>query len=400
MGPGTRKTSRAVSRMTEIYLDYAATSAVRPPVVLEAIAGYLADIGATPGRSGHRRSLAAGRLALRCRKQLAELLGYSGDPGRVTFQLNATHALNVAIVGTLRPGDRVIGTAFDHNSVRRPLTALARRGVSSETLELSASGETDLVDLRDLLSGAGRPARLLVIPHASNVTGTVLPVKPMVDLAHEFDTLVLLDAAQTMGHFPVDVEDLGVDLVAFSGHKGLAGPQGTGGLWVREGVEVEPLLFGGTGGDSGPPEMPATFPDHLEAGTQNAPGIAGLAAATEWVLAKGVHERRREEMLLKSLLLEGLRRLPSVRILSAEGAESVGIVTLLLAGRDPGELAMTLDRDYGIQTRAGLHCAPGAHRVLGTLQTGALRLSVGWATTAGEIEQTIDAFKQLDIIGT
>jgi cysteine desulfurase / selenocysteine lyase len=385
--------------MPEIYLDYAATSAIRPAEVVEAVTRYLTDVGATPGRSGHRRALSAGRMALRCRRALAQLLGYSGDPGRVTLHLNATHALNTAIFGTAGAGDRILATSYDHNSVRRPVAALAVRGATAETLELSASGVPDLAELRSLLAGSGKPARLLVLPHASNVTGAVLPVRAMADLAHDFGALVLLDAAQTVGHHPVEVDELGADLVAFSGHKGLAGPQGTGGLWVREGVEVRPLLFGGTGGDSLPEQMPESYPDHLEAGTLNAPGIAGLAAAAEWVLASGVSSRRDREQRLKAKLVEGLRAIPSVRLLSAEGPESVGIVTLLVEGMDPGELALRLDREYGILCRAGLHCAPGAHRALGTLRTGALRLSIGWATTDDEIDQTLEAFRSVDSSG-
>ncbi|MEX2583842.1 MAG: aminotransferase class V-fold PLP-dependent enzyme [Gemmatimonadota bacterium] len=378
-----------------IYLDYAATSAIRPPEVIEAVARYLDEIGATPGRAGHSRSLAAGRIALRCRQLLSRIIGHEGDPGRVTFQLNATHALNVAIAGTLRPGDRVVRTTWDHNAVRRPIAALGRLGIA-ETLFQSGPDGTDLAGLGELISGGGAAARLLVLPHASNVTGAVLPVRDIVAIAREYGTLVLLDAAQTVGHYPVDVDELGVDLLAFSGHKGLAGPQGTGGLWVREGVEVAPLLSGGTGGDSSPLDMPGAYPDHLEAGTQNAPGIAGLAAAAEWVLSQGVAGRQAKEQDLKEALVAGLRGLEKVRILSAQSGPAVGIVTILHDEMEPGELAVWLEREHGIQTRAGLHCAPGAHEALGTLRTGALRLSVGWATTHEEIERTLDAFRRLE----
>lgn len=380
---------------TSIYLDYAATSAIRPPQVIDAIASYLHDVGATPGRSGHARSLQAGRIVLRCRRLLAELLRYEGDPGRITFQLNATHALNVAIFGTVAAGDRVVRTTLDHNSVRRPVAALARIGVRADVFPVGPSGAADLDQLRRLLNGGGEPARLLVIPHASNVTGTVLPVAAMADVAHEAGVLVLVDAAQTVGHFPVDVEALGADLLAFSGHKGLAGPQGVGGLWVRDGVEVDPLFHGGTGGDSGPEVMPDAYPDHLEAGTQNAPGIAGLAAAVEWVLGLGVERRRAAEQALKARLLEGLREIEGIRILSAEGPDSLGIVTFVSDACDPGGLSRRLDREYGIAVRAGLHCAPDVHELLGTTATGAVRLSIGWATTEREIDRAVEAIRRI-----
>ncbi|MEX0912761.1 MAG: aminotransferase class V-fold PLP-dependent enzyme [Gemmatimonadota bacterium] len=379
----------------EIYLDYAATSAVRPPEVIDAVGHYLREIGATPGRSGHARSIDAGRMALRCRQRLAELFGIEGDPGRIVFQLNATHALNVALLGLLAPGDRVIRTKLDHNAVRRPVAALARRGVEEAVLDLTPGGAPDLDQLETLLRSGVGAVRLLVLPHASNVTGTVLPVSAMAEMAHEWGSLVLLDAAQTVGHYPVDVRDLGVDLMAFTGHKGIPGPQGMGGLWVTEGLELAPLVAGGTGGDSGSAEMPSAYPDHLEAGTQNAPGIAGLAAATEWVLAQGAELRHGRESALKRRLVEGLASIPQVRIHSAVDEPAVGIVTLVHEGITPGELSSTLEREHGILGRAGLHCAPDIHAALGTLASGAFRLSIGWATTCEEIDRTIAAFRDV-----
>jgi cysteine desulfurase / selenocysteine lyase len=378
-----------------VYLDYAATSAIRPAEVAEAIGAYLADVGATPGRSGHARSLAAGRAALRCRRLLAELFGIEGDPGRIAFQLNATYALNTAMFGWVRPGDRIVRTTYDHNSVRRPAAALVRTGARESVLELGSEGAVDYDELERLLAGPGGAARLLVLPHASNVAGVVLPVRQMAALAHDFGTVVLLDAAQTAGHYPLDVRDLGVDMMAFTGHKGLLGPQGTGGLWVREGLELEPLAWGGTGGDSRGLEMPASMPDRLEAGTQNAPGIAGLAAGVEWVLHTGVAELHRRQAALKKRLLEALRTMPGVRICSPDTTEGVGIITLQFEGMDPGDLAATLERDAGIQGRAGLHCAPEAHASLGTATTGAYRLSTGWANTVEEIDRTAAAFHTL-----
>jgi cysteine desulfurase family protein len=380
---------------TPVYLDYAATSAVRPESVADAVYHFLREVGATPGRSGHAPAVAAGRIALRCRLALAELFGIQGDPGRIAFQFNATHALNTALFGTLRPGDRVVCTPYDHNSVRRPLHTLATRGVRKHLFTGSRGGGVDLGELEALLRGEGEPARLLVVPHASNVLGAVLPVAEMAELAHGVGALVLVDAAQTAGHFPLDVEALGVDLLAFTGHKGLLGPQGTGGLWVREGVDVDPLLRGGTGSDSAAATMPASYPDHLEAGSQNAPGIAGLLAGVEWIQREGVAALHQREMMLADRLLARLRALPGLTVHSATGGARVGIVTVTCEGIAPEELALELERRHGILTRAGLHCAPGAHEVIGTLETGAVRLSVGWATTESDIDRAARALADL-----
>ncbi len=382
-----------------VYLDYAATSAVRPEAVVEAVAAYLRDVGATPGRGGHRLAVAAGRTVLHCRLALAELFGVPGDPGRVTLQPSTTHALNTALRGVLRPGDRVVRTAYDHNSVRRPVAALAREGVRETVLAGTPDGRVDPDEAEHAIRGDGRPARLLVLPHASNVLGTVLPVARLADIALEHGTLVLLDAAQSAGHLPVRVDELGVDLLAFAGHKGLLGPQGTAGLWVREGVEVAPVFSGGTGGDSAPDSMPEAYPDRLEAGTLNGPGIAGLLAGVRWVQAAGVEALHAREAALKARLRRGLAAVPGVRVLAPGAPEGVGIVLVAAEGVEAHELALRLDRGHGVLTRAGLHCAPGAHGVLGTLACGAVRFSVGWATTAEEVDRAVAAVRAVCAAG-
>lgn len=374
-----------------VYLDYAATAAVRPPEVVEAVTGYLRDIGATPGRGTHAQAIEAGRTMLRCRKALAQLFGVEGDPGRIVFQLNATYALNAALSGLLRPGDAVVRTRYDHNAIRRPVALLARRGVEERVVSGYPDGRVDLDEVRTLIAGDGRPARVLVLPHASNVMGIVLPVREMADVAHELGALVVLDAAQTAGHYPLDVRDLGVDLLAFTGHKGLLGPQGTGGLWVREGVDLEVLVAGGTGSESEVAEMPAALPDHLEAGTQNGPGIAGLLAGTEWLLARDMAMLRQQEEALKEALIRGLQQVPGVCIRSPVASETVGIVTVTVEGISPSETSVRLEREFGILTRAGLHCAPEPHQIIGTLHTGAVRFSLGWASTLDDIERAVGA---------
>jgi len=368
------------------YLDYAATSAVRPPQVIEAIASFLTDCGATPGRGGHERAVEAGRIAFRCRRALARVLGLPGDPGRVAFALNATHALNTALWGLLRPGDAVVVSPYDHNSVLRPVHYLAReRGVRVRMLSGTPEGEVDLAEAERLVEGA----RLLVVNAASNVLGVRLPVRELAERAHALGALVLVDAAQSAGHLPSNPAEEGADLVALTGHKGLLGPQGTGGLWVREGVEVEPLITGGSGGDSTLREMPPGMPDRLEAGTANSPGVAGLLAGCEFLLERGVAELHREETRLKLRLREGLQTIPGVRVLSPAAPEGVGVVTIASEETDPGTLATALDRDFGVCTRPGLHCAPEVHRLLGTLETGALRFSLGWASTDEDVDQAL-----------
>ncbi|HYW11378.1 MAG TPA: aminotransferase class V-fold PLP-dependent enzyme [Longimicrobium sp.] len=374
-----------------VYLDYAATSAIRPDSVTEAVVRYLRDVGATPGRAGHRRAVDAGRIVFRCRRALAALFNAPGDPGRVTFHLNATHALNAALFGLLAPGDRVVRTAYDHNAVRRPVQALAARGVAEVVLGGNPAGTVDLDEAEQALRGA----RVLVIPHANNVLGMALPVRELAELAHAAGAVVLVDAAQSAGHLPVDVERMGIDLLAFTGHKGLLGPQGTGGLWIREGIEIPPVLFGGTGGDSDSPDMPALLPDRLEAGSQNGPGIAGLLAGVNWVLDRQVSDINFEEMRVKGRLWRGLRPIPGVRIRSVaddyDQPTGVGIVTITVDGVDSAVVARRLDTEFGVLVRAGLHCAPESHDLLGTGRTGAVRFSAGWATTAEDIDRAVAA---------
>lgn len=377
--------------MDDVYLDYAATSGVRPEEVIEAVVAYLRDVGATPGRSGHRRAVEAGRIALRCRRALADLFNAPGDPGRVVFQPNATAALNTALRGLLEPGDRVVRTVYDHNAVRRPVAALVARGVRESLLPGAPDGSVDLDEAERLLASGGRPARLLAIPHASNVLGTVLPVAELAERAHAVGTTVVLDAAQTVGHLPVDVRRLGVDVLAFAGHKGLLGPQGTGGLWIREGVDVAPLLAGGTGSDSHAATMPEALPDRLEAGTQNGPGIAGLLAGVRWVAERGPAAIHSREADLKARLRARLAATAGVRVHSPAAPDGVGIVLVTVAGVEAAEVALRLDRDWGVMVRAGLHCAPETHALLGTAREGAVRLSVGWATTEAETDRAADA---------
>lgn len=374
------------------YLDYGATSAIRPDSVAEAVASFLRDCGATVGRGGYGPSVEAGRIAHRCRRSLMGLLGVSGDPGRIAFLPNATYAINTALYGTLGEGDAVVISQYDHNAVLRPAHQLARqRGVEVRMLSGVPSGEVDLDELKRLADGA----HLVVVNAVSNVLGTTMPVPEMVRVAHEAGALVLVDAAQSVGHLPLQYEQDGVDIVAFTGHKGLLGPQGIGGIWVREGVDVAPLVAGGTGSASEDREMPLWMPDRLEAGTTNGPGIAGLLAGCRYLEETGVSEIRRHERNLKQQLWEGLDALSGVTVVSPRAPDGVGIVTFTVDGQDQGEFASRLEAEWGVMVRSGLHCAPEAHRILGTLETGAIRTSVGWASTDEHVDRAVEAVSQL-----
>jgi len=368
------------------YLDFAATSAIRPREVADAVHAFLTDVGATPGRGGHRLSVEAGRVALRARRAAARILGLSGGPDRVVFTLNATQGLNMALSGILRPGDRVVTTPFDHNSVLRPVHRLKdERGVENRVIPGDASGAVDLRAAPEALEGA----RLLVVNAVSNVLGTRLPLRELAKEAHGAGALVLVDGAQWGGHFAESLADAGADMVAFTGHKGLLGPQGIGGLWVREGLEIPPLLSGGTGGNSHEPHMPGAMPNRLEAGSGNAPGMAGLTAGIEFLEGSGIQALHAREMELKDLLWEGLSSLPGIRVLSPRDGSGVGIVTVSSPRVDPATLSARLDREWGVMVRYGLNCAPQVHRLLGTGRDGAVRFSLGWASTESDVEEAI-----------
>ena len=370
------------------YLDHAATSAIRPRAVTDAVVAYLENIGATPGRGGHRLAVEAGRVALQCRQQITKLLNIPGDIGRIAFMANATQALNTALHGTLRPGDRVVVTTFDHNAVLRPAAALARqRDVEVVLVQVDAMGGVDEESLRRALDGA----RLLAINAASNVLGTRLDVPRLARLARDAGALSVVDVAQVAGHAPFDAAAANADMIAFTGHKGMLGPQGIGGLWVRAGVDVEPFMTGGTGGNSLERQMPAAYPDHLEAGTSNGPGIAGLAAGIRVVLDEGVDAIHARTASLKQTLREGLAAVPGVTVHSPDSPGGLPVVTITTDTFDAAALAARLDREHAVLTRPGLHCAPEVHRLLGTDAAGALRFSLGWSSTERDVERAVAA---------
>ena len=356
------------------------------------MAEFLDGVACTPGRGGHSGAVEAARLAFRCRRVLSRALGLPGDPGRIAFMHNATHALNTALWGLLGPGDVLVISQYDHNAVLRPAHHLSRdRGVRVRMLSGSPDGEVDLSEAARLLDGAS----VLVANAASNVLGTLLPMRELSRIAHEAGAIVVADVAQSAGHSVESPAAQGADVVAFTGHKGLLGPQGMGGVWVREGIEVDPFLSGGTGGDSRNREMPAAMPDRLEAGTGNSPGMAGLLAGCAFLRDTGVRTIHRHEMALKARLRDGLDCIAGLQVLSPPGPQGVPVVTVKADGMDAASLAGRLDSEYGVQTRAGLHCAPEVHRILGTTESGAVRFSLGWASTLEDVDAAIDGVAQL-----
>lgn len=374
-----------------IYMDNAATTWPKPPGVREAVAEALDGAG-NPGRSGHALALRAARWVLAAREGAARLVG-AADPARIAFTRNATEAVNLALGGLLRPGDRVVTTATEHNAVMRPLRHLERTGVELCVVPSAADGTLDLAALQSALAPG---ARLLVAAHASNVLGTIQPLDVLGRAAHAAGALFLVDGAQTAGAVPLDLSALPVDLLAFTGHKGLLGPQGTGGLYVRPGLEIAPMVRGGTGSASESEEQPEFAPDRYESGTPNVPGLAGLAAAAAWLADRSVAAVRAHELDLTRRLLDGATAIPGVQVYGpADPARRTGLVSLNLAGVSPAALGQALEEGYGILTRIGLHCAPAAHRTAGTYPDGSVRFSFSPLTTAAEVDTVVDALAEL-----
>ena len=374
-----------------IYLDNAATSHPKPEAVIRAVNEALTEFNANPGRSGHPRALAAARVVLNTRDALARLIG-AGDAMSVIHCFNCTDALNLAIKGSLHVGDHVVATCLEHNSVLRVLYALAQRGRIALTLvPPRLDGFVDPEDVRNALTPS---TGLIVCTHASNVTGAIQPVAAIGQVARAAGVRYLIDGAQALGGMPVDVKALSCDLYAFPGHKSLLGPQGTGGLYIAPGIRLNPLREGGTGTDSHSLLQPETLPERYESGTVNLPGIAGLAAGCENVASR-LSQIMMQERELTQALHEGLNAMEGVTLYSpAQEAGRAGIVCFNVGDLPSAQAADALAR-RDIAVRGGLHCAPEAHRFLGTLRRGAVRASIGHANTFEEVEHFLRAVRAL-----
>jgi cysteine desulfurase family protein len=382
--------------MEVIYLDNAATSFPKPEATLEAMMRYQREIGGSPGRSGHRLSIEAGRIVHETREVLARLFNVD-DPLRIVFTKNATEALNIALIGLLRPGDHVITTGMEHNSVMRPLRFLESRGIDLSVVPCSDRGELDPDDIR----AAFRPnTRAVVLTHASNVTGTIMPVQEIGLLTRERGDIVLcVDAAQTAGALPIDVAAMSVDLLTFTGHKSLYGPQGTGGLYIRKGLDkkIAPLMRGGTGSRSEFEEQPDFMPDKYECGTPNTIGLAGLAAGAAFILEQGVEVVREKEEALALRFLNHLHDLRGdVTVYGPPVAQKrIPLISFNLRNITPSDAALYFDEQWGVMCRPGLHCAPAAHRTIGTFPHGTIRFSFGFFNTEAHADLAAEALRQL-----
>lgn len=374
------------------YFDHAATSWPKPPEVMEAVAHALTEAGGNPGRGAHRLALAAARTIASARGSVSRLLNVR-DERDLIFTSGCTHGLNLVFKGTLRPGDRVLVSGVEHNAVVRPLALLAEAGVEVVRVPADAEGRIDADDFEQL--AAADPVRMIVCQHASNVTGAIQPIGDLADIAHARGAALVVDGAQAAGHMVVDLAALGADAYAVPGHKGLLGPQGVGALYLAPGFEPEELLQGGSGGRSEETRQPLVRPDRYEAGTCNTPGIAGLGAGAEFLLAHGEELRATERALTRSLH-EGLAAIPGVRVLGPPvGEPRAPVVSIVHERTSPDEIAFALERRYGIAVRAGLHCTPWTHETVGTLETGAVRFSLGWGLTAGDVDAAVAAVAEV-----
>jgi len=379
-----------------IYLDNAATSFPKRPGVIEAMETYAHENGAPAGRGVSREAGELQRQIDQARRLAAKILGAS-LPDRVVFCFNGTDALNLAILGICRSGDHVITTVLEHNSVLRPLRYLAeQRQIQVTYLSPQQDGRINPLDVRQTL----RPeTRLVAITHASNVTGTIQPIAEVAEVLRNSTAKFLVDAAQTAGHLPLDVQGLSLDLLACSGHKGLGGPLGTGLLYVKPGLEAEltPLRFGGTGTHSESEVQPEQMPYRYESGNPNAPGLVGLKAALEYIATQDHQQVRAQELEMTGRLVDGLRAIPNVNVHVPDSlAHQLGVVSISLTAFEPQILATLLDQEFGVQTRAGLHCAPRAHAWLGTQPTGGtVRFSVGHSTTPADIDAALNALRAI-----
>lgn len=378
-----------------IYFDNAATSWPKPPGVSRAMTDFLEKIGASPGHSSHSLALAASRIVYETREKLAELFKAKHSL-RIVFSQNATEALNLALEGILRAGDHLIISSMEHNSVMRPLRALEKKGLELTVVQCSNQGFLTPSDLERVIKPN---TRMIALIQASNVVGSILPITEAGEIARKNNLLFLVDAGQTAGVYPIDVEAQKIDFLAFTGHKSLLGPQGTGGLYIGERVnlkEFKPLKSGGTGSGSESEEQPEFLPDKYESGTLNAVGIAGLLAGLNFVLEKGVEEIRRQEMELTKMLIDGLSDVPGLTIYGSQNVNcQTAIVSFNIEGMEASEVGLRLDEQYGILSRVGLHCSPAAHKTIGTFPSGTIRFSLGYFNTEEEVERAIKGVRKI-----
>ncbi len=374
-----------------IYLDNAATTMRKPQKVIDAVVQAMSSMG-NAGRGVNDASLSASRIIYDTRERICRMVGGT-NPRQVVFTCNSTESLNMALRGLLNPGDHVITTMLEHNSVLRPLYDLESKGTKLTIIGCRERGTFDIEDMRKAITSE---TKMIVCTNGSNLTGNYVDLKPIGELAHENGLLFVVDASQTAGVFPIDVEEMKIDVLCFTGHKGMLGPQGTGGMYVREGVSVRSLKAGGTGVQTYSKTQPAQMPTALEAGTLNGHGIAGLHAALEYLEEYGIDNIRAREQELMWRFYEGVKDIENVTIYGDFTTKNrCAIVTLNIGDYDSSEVSDALLTEYSISTRSGGHCAPLMHEALGTVEQGAVRFSFSHYNTDEEVDTAIQAVREL-----
>ncbi|NLC02822.1 MAG: aminotransferase class V-fold PLP-dependent enzyme [Tissierellia bacterium] len=374
------------------YFDNAATSFPKPDIVYKSILEAMSEYGANPGRSGHKLALKINRKIYNTRESLADLFQIK-DPMNVIFTFNGTESLNLGIKGVLKPGDHIITTSMEHNSVLRPIKYLERFGVQSTIVQADSLGKMNPADIKKAIKSN---TKIILITHISNLTGTIMPIQEIGAIAKENELIFMVDAAQSAGVYPIDVEAMNIDILAFPGHKGLLGPQGTGGLYIRQGLNVEESLQGGTGSISESLVQPNMSPDRYESGTPNGPGIIGLGAGLEYIKSVGMENIRKHEEKLTEYFIEEMKKIAGVKLYGpCDIRQQAAVVSLNIKDYDSSEIAYILDEQYDIMVRSGLHCAPLAHKTIGTFDQGAVRFSFSPFNTVEEIEYGIRSIKEI-----
>ena len=376
-----------------IYLDNAATTFPKPRQVYEAVLDCMENYGANPGRAGHKLAMRAGREIYECRENIAKLLNVS-NPMSIVFTHNATDSLNLAIKGVVKSGDHIITTSIEHNSVIRPIKALEKNGVENTIVKCDRYGHLDPNDIKKAIKPN---TKLIVTTHESNVCGTILDIESVGNIAKENNVLYLVDASQTLGVYDIDIKKINVDMIAAPGHKCLLGPQGTGMLYIRDGLEVNILKEGGTGSNSEDLFQPNMMPDRYESGTHNTPGIAGLNAGVKFILETGIDKIRKHEEELCEYMLTKLTEVTNIKIYGpSDSKKRAAVISINIGDIDSGEITFILDDMYEIATRSGIHCSPLAHKTLGTLRQGTVRFSLGYFNTKDDIDKAVEALKEIE----
>ncbi len=375
-----------------IYLDNAATTFPKPKKVYDAVLDCMENYGANPGRAGHKLAMKAGRGIYECRENISKLLNIP-NPMNIIFTHNATDSLNLAIKGVVKKGDHIITTSIEHNSVIRPIKALEEKGIEYTIVNCDELGQLNPEDIKSAIKSN---TKLIVTTHASNVCGTIVDIEAVGKIAKENNIIYLVDASQTLGVYEIDVQKIYVDMIAAPGHKGLLGPQGTGILYIRDGLTIDILKQGGTGSNSEELSQPNIMPDRYESGTHNTPGIVGLNEGVKFILETGIEKIRSHEEKLCEYMLNKLAKIPNIKIYGPlDSKKRAAVISINIGEMDSGEITYLLDDSYDIATRSGIHCSPLAHKTLGTLIQGTVRFSLGYFNTKEEIDKTVEALLKI-----